>query len=183
MPVDPKLLAELNDYVDAQGRQFSPFIERGVDQVPVRFPMPDADALRAMGTADTKTLNTVLERYGLVNTSDVLIEQQSKLFERFNANAGSAIYDTQLKTLRADMEGKALLAQSRRVSQQYETLVLVDGDLSVECLYVTESDNPCPGCAALAGERGTAAQLQAGGVWPGAQCYAADLCVCQIMRY
>jgi len=180
MPVDPKLLEELNDYVDAKGRQYSPFIERGVDQAPARVPMPDADDLRAFGTSDTAELNTVIERYGLSNTPDAMLEQQSKLLERFNATAGTQLYDTQLTTLKEGMEGRVLLAQSRRVSQQYETLVLLDGDLNKLCIYVAEGDDPCDGCAPLAGEEGTAAQLKAEGIWPGEQCYGDGMCQCQI---
>lgn len=177
------LLADLNDYVDGAGRQYSPFLERGADNVPARLPVPDVDDLRAFGIGDPKVMNAVLQRYGLSNTPDKLLEEQSKYLERFNARTGSALYDTQRLDLMSNMEGRILLGQARRVSQRYETLVLLDGDYSKRVIYVAEGDAPCDGCAPLAGTIGTAAELQGEGIWPGEQCLGGDQCLCQIMVY
>jgi hypothetical protein len=178
VPQLQQLLAELGDYTDEQGRVYSPFVDRGVANIPVVVPIPDSEQLAELGTADTETLNAVLERYRLVNTPDTMLQAQTKYLERFNATAGTDLYDTQLQELKAGMEGRILLGQSRRVSQRYGTLVATDGNLDSEVIYINEGEEPCEGCEPLGGTVGKLRDLIAEGIEPAAQCLGGDLCLC-----
>jgi hypothetical protein len=167
------------DYVDEDGRAFSPFIERGSDNVPKRVGMPDLDDLRSIGTLsdeDITAMNYTLERYGFVNTPDKVLIEQTKYMELWGLDGDASRYAETMK-------GKVLLGQTRRISEKYETLVLIDGDTSTQMIYGNEGDDPCDGCLPLGGETGTYAEFVAEDMLPGSRCFGGNLCQCVLMAF
>ena len=181
MPNLDQTLEELGSYTDDLGRVYSSHIERGSDNVPKVVPGLDTASLKELGTEDIGTLNNVVGKFGLTNSPEQMLDMQSSMLQAFSSRPGSPMYETDLMRLKEGMEGRVLLGQSRRVSERFETLTAIDGNMSQEMIYLNEGDDPCDGCAPLGGETMTYAEFIQNDMLPGSQCYGGDLCLCQLM--
>ena len=177
---NPQTLEAMGHLIDKQGRAFSPFLERGMNGAIKQVPIPDVAGLKEMGLDDIDVLNDVLFRYNAIPTPDELIEEQSAYLARFNSNAGTPLYDTQMTTLKEGMAERITLGRARRVSQRLEMLAAVEGNTQQNMMYLTEGDNPCGGCEPLGGTEGTLQWFIDNHMLPGDQCYGKHLCLCQL---
>ena len=181
MPNLDQTLEDLGSYTDDLGRVHSPFIDRGADNVPKVAPLLDTAGLKELGTEDIGELNYTIGKYGLTNSPEQMLDMQASMLQSFTARPGSPMYETDLMRLKEGMEGRVLLGQSRRVSERFETLTAIDGDMNQMMIYLNEGDDPCDGCAPLGGETMTYAEFIQNDMLPGSQCYGDDLCRCQLM--
>ncbi len=178
-------LAGLGEYIDERGRAFSAFIERGSDGIPAKVPgMPDAAGLQGLSTtdpADVATMNLTLERYGVVNTPDELIEAQSDMLQRFNIGPNDPRYKAEMERLATTGSGRVLLGQSRRVSQRVETLRGINGNTNQRCVYICEGEDPCEECEPLGGTDGPYKMFVQENMAPGDRCLGGSLCQCALV--
>lgn len=178
----PNFLEEFNSYIDKQGRQVSPLLERGTDGIPAVIPTPTSDDLKGFNTSDPKqvaAMSKMLNQYGVGGYDDMLNGARSRL-ERFNIRPGDPRYKTELERLTTSESGRVLLDQSRRTTQRFQTLSAVDGNMDQEMIRVPEGDEPCDECVPLAGITKPLWQFIADEEAPGDRCLGGDACLCQL---
>lgn len=166
---------------DEAGRFYSPFIERGSDGSPESVPIPSLADLRAL---DADELAVVAGRFGWADTWDTRMEAMTSTLQAFgyDPDPDRDRWNAAMTRMKAAQE-KALLGVARRLSQRYETLEAVGGDMGQLCIYTNESLNPCEECNALGGTVKTYAEFVADGDCPGDRCLAGNLCMCALMAY
>jgi len=161
------------DSMDAQGRFFSPWIERGSDGVPHSVPMPSMDAMRKMTAGQ---LNGLSERYGYVPTMENAIDVNKGYLSRFNINKGDPNWGREMDKLKENQQ-RAMLAHTRRLTQRHEGLTAIGGNLDQRITYICESSEPCDGCAPLCGIEGTYREFVENGTMPSDQCDGEGNCL------
>jgi len=160
------------------GRFYSPYIERGNDNVPRSVPMPSAADLRGM---DTDARYEALSRLGYIKPAEQEMDMQRRYLERFNITKDDPRFDEEMKRLGGAERKQHLLAASRRAMERQETMVALDGDTSKDTIYLNEGDDPCEECEPLDGEIMPYAERVAEGKMPGDRCLGGDLCLCVLM--
>ena len=175
-------LLQFGSFIDEQGRQQSPMLERGATGIPSVIPTPTIEDLKSFkfdNEADQAAMSRMLEQFGL-GGPDQLINGARARLERFNLTPDNPGYERELELLQTTESGKVLLGQSRRVAQRYETLTSVDGNINQNCIRVPEGDEPCEACLPLAGLEQPLAEFIANNQMPGDQCLGGDACLCQV---
>ena len=181
------ILRLYGSYVDPiSGKAYSPYITRGSNNVPRTIPrMPTADDLRNVdhNTADgMEAISLVLHRFGLFPTPAAAMESHASSLDRFTGlTSGTANFDDETLRMAQAESGRRMLGQARKVSQRYETLSNLQGDMTQEVMYVCEGDDPCKGCLPLAGKSGPYRVMVAAGRVPSERCFGGDLCMCQLV--
>jgi hypothetical protein len=166
---------------DEAGRFYSPFIERGSDGSPESVPIPSLADLKLL---DPDELAVVAGRFGWQDTWDTRMEAMTSTLQAFgyDPDTNPERWDAAMVRMKVAQE-KALLGVARRMSQRYETLEAVGGDMGQLCIYVNESDAPCAECDALGGTVKTYAEFVADGDCPGDRCLGGNNCMCALMAY
>lgn len=160
---------------DEAGRFYSPFIERGVDGDVTSVPIPSLEDLNKLNADE---LAAVAGRFGWIDTIDARMDAAGEQLRAFGYDPGDpAAYGRAMDRLVATEE-KALLGVARRMSQRYETLEAIGGDMGQVMQYGNESVNPCPECENLGGTRKTYAEFVADGDCPGDRCLGGNNCMC-----
>ena len=166
-----------NSY-DAAGRLFSPFIERGSDNIPMAVNIPTTEQMRGMSVAE---LTNVSSRFGYVDNIENRMQVHSGFLARFNILPGDPRYAAEMENLSGNT-GRSLLGHTRRLAQRHEALTAIDGKLTTNMIRIAESDDPCDECAALSGIEGTYQELVADGNMPGDRCLGGGNCLCTVME-
>jgi len=167
------------EWVDAQGRFFSPWIERGSDGIPRTVPIPTLADMKGMSVGD---LASTCERYGYVDTIDARVDMNKEFLRRFNIGEylpngkKDPRWDAELKRLR-DKQQVAMLGHTRRLTQSHEGLRAIGGNLDQRIAYICESSEPCDGCAPFCGREGTYREFVQNGWMPGDNCYGELNCL------
>ncbi len=166
------------DSMDAQGRFYSPWIERGGTGIPRSVPMPTMQQMRGM---DTGQLTGVMERYGYVDSIDARIDMNKEFLRRFNIGPKDSRYGFEMDRLKGKQQ-IAMLGQTRRLAQRHEGLSAIDGNVNQRMIYINESSEPCDECDPLGGTEGTYREFAENGMLPGDRCLGQDNCLCTVMR-
>jgi len=166
------------EWVDAQGRFFSPWIERGSDGIPRTVPVPTLADMKGMSVGD---LASTCERYGYVDSIDARVDMNKEFLRRFNIGEGDPRWGPEMDRLR-DKQQVAMLGHTRRLATRHETLRGSGGDLNARFVYINESAEPCDECAPLGGTEMTYREFAENGMLPGDRCLGGDNCLCTLMR-
>lgn len=179
------VLAAFNESIDVQGRLFAPLIERGADPnaIPRIVPLPTTEALQGFSSTnpeDVAEMSKLLGRYGFP-PADQMAELQSRHLAAFDIVPGHPRYAGALEKLRGDQSGRALLSQSRRTQEQYQTLKAIEGDVNQTMIRLAEGDNPCDLCEPLDGTEKKYKEFVADNELPGgSSCEGGDNCLCTL---
>lgn len=73
------------------------------------------------------------------------------------------------------------VAMSRRVHQQTQTLVTLDGNLDKECVYINDGENPCDPCLNLGGTQMKYSEFVNNNMMPGDRCLGGNRCLCTLL--
>ena len=162
------------------GRYYSPYIERGADNIPRKVPVPTAAEIRGMSTAERWR---VMNRYGWAPTVENEMDAQRRFLERFNITEADdpERFAREMDRLEGAQKKQHLLATSRRSMERHETLVALDGDMTKDTTYINEGDDPCEECEPLDGDIMPYAERVSAGLMPGDRCLGGDLCLCVLM--
>jgi len=166
------------DSMDAQGRFFSPWIERGSDGIPTSVPMPTLAEMKGMTVGQ---LNGISERYGYVDTPDSAIDINKGYLARYNISKSTdpAKYAREMDRLVANNQ-RAMLGHTRRLAQRHEQLSAIGGNVNQRVMIINESDEPCEECEPLGGLEDTYRNLVANNQIPDEVCLGS--CMCTVMR-
>jgi len=181
------ILRLYGSYVDpVSGKAYSPYITRGSNNVPRTIPrMPTADDLRNVDhntPEGMEAISLVLHRFGLFSTPAAALESHASSLDRFTGlTSGTANFEAETLRMAQAESGRRMLGQARKVSQRYETLSNLQGNMQQNVMYVCEGDDPCDGCLPLAGTEGPYSRMVADSIVPTEQCLGGDLCMCQLV--
>lgn len=162
---------------DDRGRLFSPYIERGSDNIPRSVNIPSAADMRGMSTAE---LSNVASRFGYVQGLENDMAIHAGFLQRFNIQPGDPRWDAEMGNLK-DNIGRSLLGHTRRLAQRHEQITAIGGNMNQRVIYINESEEPCDECEPLGGQEGTYAEFVAEGKLPGDRCLGGNNCLCTIM--
>lgn len=176
-------LEDFGRYMSVNQGLMSPLLERGASGVPSSVPVLSAKDLRSLSTQDTDELLQYLEQFGVIDTPDKLIEAAAVHLQRFNIGPDDPRYAAEMERLTDAQSGNLLLGQARRVSERYETLMAVDGDMTINMIYLAEGEDPCEECAELNGIEGTYEELLAADTLPGSRCLGKHKCQCVLVPF
>ena len=174
---DEELIPPGVSYDDA-GRLFSPFIERGADEIPRAVNVPTNAALRGMTTDE---LAGVANRFGYLDTYEARVQIHSGFLARYNIHPGDPRWEDEMGRLE-DNIGRSLLGHTRRLATRHETLTAIGGDTETMMIRIAESDEPCDECEPLAGIEDTYAGFVSSGTMPGDRCLGGGNCLCTLME-
>ncbi len=161
---------------DDRGRMFSPFIERGSDNVPRAVNVPTAAQLKGMSTGQ---LTSVANRFGYSNTIDEQMRIHGGFLNRFGIMQGDPRWDAEMSNLQGNIK-RSLVGHTRQLAQRHETLSAIDGKTNTEMIYINESAEPCEECEPLGGTEGTYAWFVESGNLPGDRCLGGANCLCTL---
>ena len=174
-------LEDFGRYFDERGVLFSPLLERGSNNIPNVVPILSAGDLRSLRSANVNEHMQLLGQYGFINTPEKLVEMNSSFLSRYNIMPGDPRYQAELQRLLDSGSGRVLLEQAQRVSERFETISSLNGDMTQNCMYLAEGDGPCAECEELNGIEGSYAELLRTDRIPGARCLGGDACRCAIV--
>jgi hypothetical protein len=176
-------LSQFGDEI-LEGRQFGPFIHRTGEGAIRSTDVPRISELQGFSSTDP---NDVADMHGLLrefgrDDARTLLERQASQLERFGFVSGTPRFDAEMQRLVDTGSNTALLAEARRTSERYESLVAIDGNPNQEVIRVAEGPDPCELCEAETGTEGTYAELAQQGLLPGgSSCLGGDLCLCVVV--
>ena len=166
------------DSMDAQGRFFSPWIERGSDGVPHAVPVPSLAAMRDMNAGQ---LSGLCGRYGYVETWESSVDINQGYLARFNIGPtlpngqSDPRYAREMGRLKVNNQ-RAMLGHTRRLAINHEVVVSLNGKLNTRVVIINESDTPCEECDPLGGVEDTYRNLVANGQIPSEVCLGSCMC-------
>ena len=167
-------------WVDEAGRFYSPFIERGQDGDVASVPIPSLEDLNKLSADE---LAVVAGRFGWQDTWDNKLSAMDEQLRAFGYDPGNPEAYARAMGRMQVSEEKALLGVARRMSQRYETLEAMGGDLDKMMIYVNESVTPCEECERLGGMVKTYREFLADGDMPGDRCLGGNNCMCALMEF
>ena len=146
-------------------------------------PLP-ADAIATFNPRDPRDVAALSRIYELYTGRTGIDERHAaaRWLDRFSITPDDPRYAAEFdRLIEAGASSRAVLAEQRRIAERTELLHMTGGDLHAHVIYVNEGPNPCPECAALGGEVGTLAEMQAAHNMPGDRCLGGDNCLCQLI--
>lgn len=174
-------LEDFGSYLDEAGRAWSPFLERGEDQVPTEARIPAAHELTApRSPEESAEMDRLVHRYMNGRSPDVETKARAQFLTRYNITPDDPRWAIEQERLMNGQRGRIQLGMARRLSERYETLSAAGGDMSKMSIYIAEGDNPCDECLALAGDEMPLGERIAEGLMPGDRCLGGDACQCGI---
>jgi hypothetical protein len=172
-----RVLNPPGEEMGADGRFYSPWIERGSDGIPKSVSMPSMQEMRNMNAGQ---LSGVMERYGYVDSIDARIDMNKEFLRRFNIGPKDPRYALEMDRL-AGKQNIAMLGETRRLAQRHEGLRAIGGNLDQGVVYINESSEPCEECEPLGGTEGTYREFVENGMLPGDRCLGQGNCLCTVM--
>ena len=160
------------------GRFYSPYIERGSDNIPRSVPVPTAEEVRQMSTSERWE---VAQRYGWLPPAESEMDMQRQYLARWDIRKGDPRYETEMERLAGAEKKQHLLAATRRAMERHETLVALDGQLDKDTVYINEGDEPCEECEPLDGDIMPYSERVANGLLPGDRCLGGNNCLRVLM--
>lgn len=162
------------------------FVELGPDGFPIFNRLPTVDGIAAIVPTSKEGMAT-LHRYQALlghESPETIRLAQVKYLERFNITPTNPLYKQQLANLANEANAnKVLVATSRRITEQAQTMEMVNGDTSQEMIRIAEGPDPCENCISLNGETGTYKYFVDNNMRPGDQCVGGGNCLCQLIPY
>ena len=134
-----------------------------------------------MADLDAENYFFVLEQYGVLPPMPVLRAQAGEYVTRMTQYArDGAEWQRALEDLVSRESKRGMLGLSRRISERWSTLEMIDGNEQQKLIWLYEDDEAsCENCAQYAGQIHTFAEWEAMGVSPGsAVCQGGDYCRC-----
>lgn len=176
-------VADFGIYLDAAGRQYSPFVERLEDGTIdlVEVPSPHQLAMPE-NPRDVSDLDTKAQRFFENRSPDVEMQQREVFLRRYNITPDDKDrWSREMNRLRTSQRGRIRLELSRRYAERYETLINFEGlSPNQDSVYIAEGDNPCEECEPLAGDIMPLSERISGGYMPGDRCLGGDACMCGV---
>ena len=171
------------DIPELQGSQFvTPGLTRDDVGRPEAIRMPDQSQLLELSRTmeGQAQLSRLLEHYGVFNPIEQSVTQSMQYVSRMTGYTGAELKDA-VNDLLANQQ-RTLLGMTRRVQEQFSSLVAIDGNAQQEMIWIDEGDeNECDACDSRAGEIMTWAEWQSVGP-PGARvCAGGDYCRCVLI--
>ena len=159
-PVAPPRLEE-NEFI-------SPAIVRpGEGQAPVIN--PKLPSLEAMKNLSVDELSAVLEHYGIINFESIKAGAEKYLERVTNIPKGSRRWQNELNALLNSRSQHGAMKLARRVSERWNTMAAIDGDINAELIWVSvDDDDTCSPCFDNGGEIKTFSEWTVDGL-PGAE--------------
>ena len=181
--LDDVTIEEMGSTLDAAGRAWSPFMERGddLDGAPTSVRVPSPHELRVPKTpAQSAELDRLNQRFFGAATPDIEGETRARYLTRFNITPSDPRWAAENERLQTSQRGRVQLAQARRLTERYETLAATGGDLGAMTVYIAEGEDPCEECVVLAGGEMTYGERIEAGDMPSDRCLGGDLCQCTL---
>jgi hypothetical protein len=176
-------LAQFLDIVAEDGRQYGPYITRAGGTIRSAN-VPRIEELQNFTSTDpddVAQLHGLLRRFDR-DTEQVRIDAQKRFLERFNITPDDPRWEGEMQRLGDAQGGRALLAEARRTSEKFESIVAIDGNPNQTVIRIAEGPDPCELCLDETGTEGTYADLAARGLLPGGNsCLGGDLCLCVVV--
>lgn len=152
---------------------------------PIFKRLPTAAEIASIKPTDIEGMNTLYRLQSYLGLSSPEAQRQANVqyLARFNITPQSPLYAQRLNDLNKEVNSnRVIVATSRRVTQQAQTAVMLDGK-NQSCIYINEGDAPCDSCLFLNGEQGTYQYFVENNLLPGDQCLGGDACLCQLVPY
>lgn len=161
-------LADFGAYLDDAGRAWSPFLERGEDMVPTGTRVPSPHELSMPRSPEQAAeLDRLTHRYLNGRTPDLEMRSRSEFLKRYGITPGDPRWAREQDRLQNGQRGRIQLGMARRLSERYETMAASGGDMTAECVYIAEGEEPCEECSAIAGDTMTLGERINEGLMPG----------------